>query len=171
MFYSPRAKRGRCTLDEARPRLPLRSAGSSLDPVRNLDSPNLVQPHIPIDVIGKVVGVPRLSAVCHGQVRSQRLELVLVRLHLDDAPAGRHVRAEDHIVLSCGMSARLGTTEAQNVLGRIGQGVRKGESGGFDIPTMPNAHSMLVCGKQRVYQRVYQRVKIPRSRRSVDFGV
>ncbi len=38
----------------------------------------MVQPQIPLDKIGKVIGISRFSTVSHGEVRSERFDLVLI---------------------------------------------------------------------------------------------
>lgn len=55
------------------------------------DLPDVVQSHIPLDILGKVVCISRFTAKSHGEVGTQSLELVLVRLHTDDGSSCTHI--------------------------------------------------------------------------------
>ncbi len=42
------------------------------------DSPDMIQPQIPLDKIGEIVRIPRFPAVGHGEVWTKCFDLVLV---------------------------------------------------------------------------------------------
>ena len=63
-------------------------------------SPDMIQSEIPFDEIREVVGIARLPAVRHGEVRSERFDLVLIGFHLDDRSPGRLVGSEEDVVLA-----------------------------------------------------------------------
>lgn len=62
------------------------------------DSPNMIQPQIPLDVIREIVRISRFTTVSHGKMRTECLDFVLVGFHLDDGSAGRHVGGEEDVV-------------------------------------------------------------------------
>lgn len=87
--------------------------------------PDVVQSHISLNILGKVVCISGFSAKGHGEVRAQGLELVLVRLHTDDGSSCTHVRGEDDIVFACERNISIGNCSLPY------------------LPVIPNEHSMM----------------------------
>lgn len=71
--------------------------------------PDVVQSHISLNVLGEIVCISGFSAKGHGEMRTQGLELVLVRLHTDNGSSCTHVRGEDDIVFACERNISIGT--------------------------------------------------------------
>lgn len=78
--------------------------------------PDVVQSHISLNILGKIVCISGFSAKGHGEVGTQGLELVLVRLHTDDGSSCTHVRGEDDIVFACDRDISIGISLWASVL-------------------------------------------------------
>jgi hypothetical protein len=62
--------------------------------------PNMIQSQVPLDVIGKLNGIARFTAVRHGEVGTELFDFVFIVLCAEDRLAGSCIRRKKDKVLA-----------------------------------------------------------------------